>query len=616
MKPLPLCRIYQYMNNMTYHHLSVLVHRRAEKYGDKVALKYRDYETSQWIPITWNQFSQTVRQVANALVELGVQEEENIGIFSQNKPECLYVDFGAFANRAVTIPLYATSSPAQAQYIINDAQIRYIFVGEQFQYDAAFSVFGFCQSLQQLIIFDRAVVRDPRDMTSIYFDEFLETGKGLPNNDIVEERTSRASDDDLANILYTSGTTGEPKGVMLHHSNYMEAFRIHDIRLVDMSDQDISMNFLPLTHVFEKAWTYLCIHKGVQICINLRPVDIQTTIKEIRPTLMCSVPRFWEKVYAGVQEKIAQETGLKKAMMLDAIKVGKIHNIDYLRKGKTPPLMNQLKYKFYEKTVYALLKKTIGIENGNFFPTAGAAVPDEICEFVHSVGINMLVGYGLTESTATVSCFLNEGYEIGSVGTIMPDVEVKIGEENEILLRGKTITKGYYKKAEATAAAIDKDGWFHTGDAGYLKGDQLYLTERIKDLFKTSNGKYVSPQALETKLAIDRYIDQIAIIADQRKFVSALIVPVYGFVKDYAKEKGIEYKNMEELLQHPKILGLFRARIDTLQQQFAHYEQVKRFTLLPEPFSMERGELTNTLKLKRPVVAKNYKELIDKMYEE
>ena len=616
MKPLPLCRIYQYMNNMTYHHLSVLVHRRAEKYGDKVALKYRDYETSQWIPITWNQFSQTVRQVANALVELGVQEEENIGIFSQNKPECLYVDFGAFANRAVTIPLYATSSPAQAQYIINDAQIRYIFVGEQFQYDAAFSVFGFCQSLQQLIIFDRAVVRDPRDMTSIYFDEFLETGKGLPNNDIVEERTSRASDDDLANILYTSGTTGEPKGVMLHHSNYMEAFRIHDIRLVDMSDQDVSMNFLPLTHVFEKAWTYLCIHKGVQICINLRPVDIQTTIKEIRPTLMCSVPRFWEKVYAGVQEKIAQETGLKKAMMLDAIKVGKIHNIDYLRKGKTPPLMLHLKYKFYEKTVYALLKKTIGIENGNFFPTAGAAVPDEICEFVHSVGINMLVGYGLTESTATVSCFLNQGYEIGSVGTVMPDVEVKIGEENEILLRGKTITKGYYKKAEATAATIDKDGWFHTGDAGYLKGDQLYLTERIKDLFKTSNGKYVSPQALETKLAIDRYIDQIAIIADQRKFVSALIVPVYGFVKDYAKEKGIEYKDMEELLQHPKILGLFRARIDTLQQQFAHYEQVKRFTLLPEPFSMERGELTNTLKLKRPVVAKNYKEVIDKMYEE
>ena len=593
-----------------------MVHRQAEKYGDKVALKYRDYETSQWIPITWNKFSQTVRQAANALVALGVEEQRNIGIFSQNKPECLFTDFAAFANRLVTIPLYATSSSAQAQYIINDAQIRFLFVGEQFQYDAAFSAFGFCHSLQKLIIFDRNVVLDPRDKTSIYYDEFLALGKDLPHNNVVEERTARASDEDLANILNTSGTTGEPKGVMLHHFNYREAIRIHDIRLTAMTDKDVSMNFLPLTHVFEKAWTYLCIHRGVQVCINLRPADIQTTIKEIRPTLMCSVPRFWEKVYAGVQEKIAQETGLRKAMMLDAIKVGKMHNIDYLRVGKTPPLLLHLKYKFYEKTIYALLKKTIGIENGNFFPTAGAAVPDEICEFVHSVGINMIVGYGLTESTATVSCFPDKGYEIGSVGTLMPDVEVKIGENNEILLRGKTITTGYYRKPEATADAIDKDGWFHTGDAGHLKDGHLYLTERIKDLFKTSNGKYVSPQALETKLAIDRYIDQIAVIADQRKFVSALIVPVYGFVKDYAKEKGLEYKDMADLLQHPKVQALFRARIDTLQQQFAHYEQVKRFTLLPEPFSMERGELTNTLKLKRSVVATNYKELIDKMYEE
>lgn len=601
---------------MAYHHLSVLVHRQAEKYGDKIALKYRDYETSQWIPITWNAFSRTVRQTANAMVTLGVEEQENIGVFSQNKPECLYTDFAAFANRVVSIPLYATSSSAQAQYIIEDAKIRFLFVGEQYQYDAAFSIFGLCQSLQQLIIFDRAVVKDSRDMTSVYFDEFLESAKDLQYNEVVNERMARASDDDLANILYTSGTTGEPKGVMLHHFNYREALHIHDVRLPFMTDQDVSMNFLPLTHVFEKAWTYLCIHRGVQICINLRPADIQTTIKEIRPTLMCSVPRFWEKVYAGVQEKIAQETGLRKAMMLDAIKVGKMHNIDYLRVGKTPPLMLHLKYKFYEKTIYALLKKTIGIENGNFFPTAGAAVPDEICEFVHSVGINMVVGYGLTESTATVSCFLNTGYEIGSVGVPMPDVEIKIGESNEILLRGKTITTGYYKKPMATAAAIDEEGWFHTGDAGYLKDGQLFLTERIKDLFKTSNGKYISPQALETKLAIDRYIDQITVIADQRKFVSALIVPVYDFVKDYAKEKGIEYESMEELLQQPKVQALFRARIDTLQQQFAHYEQVKRFTLLPEPFSMERGELTNTLKLKRSVVVKNYKEIIDKMYEE
>ena len=601
---------------MIYHHLSVLVHRQAEKYGEKIALKYRDYDTAQWMPVTWNQFSAVVLRVSRALAALGVGELENVGVFSQNKPECLYTDFGAFANRAVSIPLYATSSSAQVQYIVNDAQIRFLFVGEQYQYDTAFHAFGFCRHLQRLIIFDPKVQRDARDVTSMYFDEFLSLGDAQGLETVVDERTSHCVEDDLANILYTSGTTGEPKGVMLSHSNYIAAFRAHDIIFTSLTDQDVSMNFLPLTHIFEKAWTFFCLHRGIQVCINLHPQDIQMTIKEVHPTAMCSVPRFWEKVYAGVQERIDQETGLRRRLIEDAIRVGRAHNIDYVRVGKTPPIGLHLKYLFYEKTVYHLLKKTIGIENGTFFPTAGATVSDEICTFAHSVGINLLVGYGLTESTATVSCFGLTHYEIGSVGTIIPGLEVKIGENSEILLRGKTITAGYYKRPEANAAAFDAEGWFHTGDAGYLKGNDLYLTERLKDLFKTSNGKYISPQALETKLAIDRYIDQIAIIADQRKFVSALIVPVYPLVEAYAKEKGLEWHSREELLAHPKVEALFRARIDTLQQPFAHYEQVKRFTLLPAPFSMERGELTNTLKLRRAVVAEHYKDLIEKMYEE
>ncbi|MFA6769284.1 MAG: long-chain fatty acid--CoA ligase [Parabacteroides sp.] len=600
---------------MAYYHLSVLVHRQAEKYGDKIALKYRDYRTSTWIPITWNQFSQTVRQTASAMVALGIEEEENVGIFSQNMPEWFYIDFAAFANRAVTIPFYATSSMPQVQYIIDDAQIRFMFVGEQYQYDVAFKTFYLCHSLKKLIIFDRSVVKDQRDESSLYFDEFIKMGEGLSHNNVVEERTARASFDDLANILYTSGTTGEPKGVMIPHSCYLHQLHVHDERLKTMTDKDISMNFLPLTHVFEKAWCYLCIHKGVQICINLRPSDIQKTIKEIRPTLMCSVPRFWEKVYAGVKEKIASETGLRRRMMEDAIKVGKIHNIDYLRVGKKPPLLNRLKYEFYDKTIYSLLKKTIGIENGNFFPTAGAAVSSEVSEFVHSVNINMIVGYGLTESTATVSCFPNVNYEIGSVGTLLSGVEVKIADDGEILIRGGLVARGYYKKPEITAKAFEKDGWFHTGDAGYLKGNCLYLTERLKDLFKTSNGKYIAPQALETKLVVDRYIDQVAIIADKRKFVSALIIPEYSMVEDYAKENNIQYKNLADLLQNDKIIELFTSRINTLQQSFASYEQVKHFVLLPEPFSMKNGELTNTLKLKRLVIAEHYKDIIDKIYE-
>lgn len=601
---------------MNYHHLAVLVDKQAEKYGDRTALKYRDYETASWKSISWNEFAKTNRIVANALVSLGLQEEENVAIFSQNKPECLYVEYAAFANRAVAVPMYPTSSQLQAQYIINDAGIRFLFVGEQYQYDTAFPLLHNCQTLEKLIIFDKNVKKKSNDVTSIYFDELLAMGSELPHNNVVTDRVKRATADDLANILYTSGTTGEPKGVMLHHSCYLEVCRIHDIRLTTMTDKDISMNFLPMTHVFEKAWCHLCIHKGVVICVNLRPTDIQTSIKEIRPTLMCSVPRFWEKVYAGVQEKINDSKGITKMLMIDAIKVGKAHNIDYLRLGKTPPMALHLKYKFYEKTIYQLLKKTIGLENGNFFPTAGAAVPDAIYEFVRSVGIGMITGYGLTESSATVSCSWGEQTEIGSVGKVMPDVEVKIGEDNEVLLRGKTITKGYYKKAEETAKAIDADGWFHTGDAGYFKNGELFLTERIKDLFKTSNGKYIAPQALETRLVVDRYIDQLVIIADQRKFVSALIIPSYNLVEEYAKEKQIAYTDMKDLLKKPEIHELFRQRIDTLQQQFTNYEQIKRFSLLPEPFSMERGEMTNTLKIKRPVIAENYKDIIDEMYKE
>ena len=601
---------------MALQEMTVLVHRQAAKYGDKPALKYKDYDTETWIPVGWNEFDRIVRLAANALVALEVEEQENVGIFSQNKPECLYTDFAAFANRAVTIPLYATSSPLQVQYIVNDACIRYLFIGEQFQYDAAFSVFGYCETLKQMIIFDRSVRKDPRDLTSLYWDEFLELGKGLPHQALVDERTARVDEHDLMNILYTSGTTGEPKGVMLRYSNYNEIFRVHDDLLSTLTDHDVSLNFLPLTHIFEKAWTYFCLHRGTLVCVNLRPAEVQQSLREVRPTVMCSVPRFWEKVYQGVHERIANESPLRRALMLNALKVGREHNLDYVRLGKTPPLMLRMKYKFYEKTIYALLKKTIGLENGNFFPTAGAAVSDEICEFAHSVGLNMMVGYGLTESTATVSLYQVQDFVIGSVGNIIPGLEVKINENSEILLRGKTITDGYYKKPRATAEAFDADGWFHTGDAGYLHDGHLYLTGRIKELFKTSNGKYISPQALETRLTIDRYIDQIAIIADRRKFVSALIVPVYEYVKEYAARKNISYNSMEELLKHPKILALFQARIDTLQQQFAHYEQVKRFVLLPRPFSMEQGELTNTLKLRRAVVAEHFKDVIDKIYEE
>ena len=601
---------------MSQTRFSVLIHQQAKKYGDRVALKHRDYKTSTWIPTTWNQFSDTVATVSNALIEMGVGVQENIGVFTQNKPESLFMDFGAFGIRAVTVPLYATSSEAQVHYILEDAGIRYLFVGEQQQYDVAFRVMALSPTLKQIIVFDREVKFDARDESTIYFDDFLAMGKNRQHQAEVDKRTAESDTEDLMNILYTSGTTGESKGVMLSHAGYEAVMDAHIDRFPTFNENDVVINFLPFTHVFERAFSCWCLCVGAEMNINLRPQDIQMTIKEVRPTVMCSVPRFWEKVYSGVNEVIASATGVKKTLMQDAIKVGREHNVNYVCKGKTPPLWLHMKYKFYEKTIYSLLKKTLGLDRGSFFPTAGAAIPPAVQEFVLSVGINMLAGYGLTESIATVSCENLYDHEIGSVGKLMPHMQVKFGENDEILLKGPAITKGYYKKEAVTKASFTEDGWFRTGDAGYIKDGFLFLTERIKDLFKTSNGKYIAPQAIETKMVVDRYIDQISIIADERKFVAALIVPDYKLVEKFAADKGIQYASMAELLKHDAVMELFKERIDTLQQQFAHYEQIKKFTLLPEPFSMAKGELTNTLKIKRSVLNKNYAAEIEAMYSE
>ena len=601
---------------MSQTRFSVLIHQQAKKYGDRVALKHRDYKTNTWIPTTWNQFSDTVATVSNALIEMGVGVQENIGVFTQNKPESLFMDFGAFGIRAVTVPLYATSSEAQVHYILEDAGIRYLFVGEQQQYDVAFRVMALSPTLKQIVVFDREVKFDARDESTIYFDDFLAMGKNRQHQAEVDKRTAESDTEDIMNILYTSGTTGESKGVMLSHAGYEAVMDAHIDRFPSFNENDVVINFLPFTHVFERAFSCWCLCVGAEMNINLRPQDIQMTIKEVRPTVMCSVPRFWEKVYSGVNEVIASATGVKKTLMQDAIKVGREHNVNYVCKGKTPPLWLHMKYKFYEKTIYSLLKKTLGLDRGSFFPTAGAAIPPAVQEFVLSVGINMLAGYGLTESIATVSCENLYDHEIGSVGKLMPHMQVKFGENDEILLKGPAITKGYYKKEAVTKASFTDDGWFRTGDAGYVKDGFLFLTERIKDLFKTSNGKYIAPQAIETKMVVDRYIDQISIIADERKFVAALIVPDYKLVEKFAADKGIQYASMAELLKHDAVMELFKERIDTLQQQFAHYEQIKKFTLLPEPFSMAKGELTNTLKIKRSVLNKNYAAEIEAMYSE
>lgn len=595
-------------------HLSVLIHSQAKKYGNRTALVRQDFGGSKWTNVSWNQFSANVKKVSNALLALGLKPQDKIAVFSQNCAEYLYTDFGAYGIRVVSIPFYATTSGQQVQYMVNDASVRLVFVGEQEQYDKAHNIHSVCPSLERIIVFDRHVRLSMHDPEAMYFDDFLKLGEDLPHEREVEALWKEANDDDLCNILYTSGTTGDSKGVMLTYGQYAAALKAND-ECVPLTEKDRVIDFLPFTHIFERGWAYLAISEGCTLIVNTDPHKIQQSMRETHPTCMSSVPRFWEKVYQAVRAKIDRSSGMQQKMFYKAWNIGKKYNVDYLAKGKRPPLSLRLQYAIANKTVLGLVRSQIGLEHPNIFPTAGAYVSPDVQEFVHSIGIGMVVGYGLTESLATVSCnHLDEGYTIGSVGQPINGIEIKIGENSEILLKGPTITKGYYKRPEQNKAAFDADGFFHTGDAGYLKNGELYLTERIKDLFKTSNGKYIAPQMIEALLLVDKFVDQVAVIADQRKFVSALVVPEYGALEEWARARGIKFADRVELCENKEVNAMMMERIDILQQSLAHYEQIKRFTLLPHHFSMEKGEITNTLKLRRGMVNKHYKDIIDGMY--
>lgn len=597
-------------------HLSVLIHEQAKKYGARGALTFRSFGSKSWKTVSWKQFSLRVMQVSNALIHLGVKPQESIGVFAQNCIQYLYADFGAYGVRAITIPFYATCSEQQIKYMIHDAQVRILFVGEQEQFEKARRIFALCPSLERVIIFDRSVQIGEQDSFALYFEDFIALGEDLSHQTEVEERWAAANDEDICNILYTSGTTGDSKGVVLTYGQYHAAM-IANYQCVPVRESDRVMDFLPITHIFERGWLYLCLTVGAHIIINTYPKEIQESMREMHPTCMCAVPRFWEKMYIAVKEKIDNSNPLQKKLFNRALAVGKKYNIDYLSHGKRPPRALSIEYEMYNKTVMALVRKQIGLEKAHIFPTAGAYVSPEVEMFTHSIGICMQVGYGLTESLATVSCdHVDKPYTIGSVGRPIEGIEIKIGENSEILLKGPTITSGYYQREHINEVAFDEDGFFHTGDAGYLKDGELYLTERIKDLFKTSNGKYVAPQMIEAMLLVDKYIDQAVIIADQRKFVSALIVPEFRLLEEYAHDHGIAFNSREEICGDARIVKMMLDRILTLQQSLAHYEQVKRITLVPHHFTMERGELTNTLKIKRPAINKNYKDIINKMYEE
>ena len=600
------------------YHFAEYPHQFRTRYPNKPLLRYYSRQSEKWVKLNGEQVANRCLAAAKGLAYLQLKKGDRVAIYSPNTVQGLCTELGIFMMRGVSVPLYATSTPDQVAFVVEDAEVETMFVGGQFQYNNAYEVQQRCPMLRRLIIIDPAVVLAEGDTSSMYYDEFIRRGDSVTYENKANVTSSEALATDLAVIIYTSGTSGQSKGVMLHHSNFIEQVYAHQLKYPFISPRDISMCFLPLNHIFEKAWTYLCLSMGVSIAILSDPKKILDALPMVRPTMMSNVPRFWEKVYMGVQDKINQAPTPIRGVMRHAIRIGERYFFDYINVGKKAPLHLSMLFSIYDHTLFAKVRKTIGLQRGRFFPTAGAAISPEIYRFLRSINVPMVVGYGLSETTATVSSCPLVGFDLNSIGTIMPALQVKIDPEtSEILIKGPTVTSGYYHNDAANAEAFTEDGFFRTGDAGRLEGDTLYFTERIKDLFKTANGKYIAPQMLEGMLTIDPIIEQVAIIGDGYKFVSALIYPNWEVLRREARQRGIDTSVSDEALaENHELHRLMTTHIEQALSSVAQYEKVKRFVLLTEPFSMEKGELTNTLKIRRKVINEHFAKEIASMYEE
>ncbi len=595
--------------NLEKFHLVARLASQAAHYGDREALRY--WENGQLCSLSWRVFYEEIQKIANALLHYQVGVQENIGIFAPNSPQWTMVDMAAAHIRACAVPIYATNTADQAAYIINNAGIKILFVGEKEQYEKVAQIRQACPELQLVVLFNEALLKE-RGASVCTLSQFIAAPQGKIYEAELKERFDQRNLQDFYTIIYTSGTTGNPKGVLIDYENVAYQFINHDDRLA-VVEGNVSMSFLPLSHVYERMWVAYVFHKGVINCYLDDTNRVAEALKEVKPHYMCVVPRLLEKIYTKIYENVGKQSLVKRIVFAAATRIAKIQ-LGRTKKGKYPSFVLKKLYNVADKLVFQKLKAALG-GNIQMIPCGGALLEPSIGRFFRAIGVNVTLGYGMTETTATVSCWDDKKFKLKSVGTLVPHIQAKIGENNEILLKGGSITKGYYNNPEENAKAFTEDGFLRTGDAGYIdKEGNIFITERIKELMKTSNGKYIAPQQIEGKVGKDSFIEQIAIIADARKYVSALIVPNYDALSEYAKSLNLKYKNYSELIKNSQIVEFFQKRLQNLQQELAAYEQIKRFTLLTTPFSINNDELTPTLKLKRKNIYKNYFREIEAMY--
>ncbi|QXX83271.1 long-chain fatty acid--CoA ligase [Providencia sp. R33] len=599
--------------NLYPYHLVNRLRSRINANESASRIAFSQWNNGQQSSLTWNEVGERTSAISRHLLALEVSTQENIGLFAHNSMNWSLIDLASLQIRAVTVPLYATSSVEQAAYIINDANIKVLFVGEQMQYDVACQLPALCPQLKMIVVIDEGVELIDNSVPTLYLSTFM--AQAQPEYQMeLDARIAAHNLSDLFTIIYTSGTTGEPKGVMLDYYNMAAQLYLHDERL-QLTEEDISLSFLPLSHVFERAWSFYVMHVGA---LNVYLTDtnlVREALADVKPTVMCAVPRFYEKVYSAVQSKVSKAPWARRMLFKIAISLGK-RRIKALSKGGAPSLINRAIFPLADKLVLSKIREGLG-GRIRFMPAAGARLDDDVIAFFLSAGVDIKYGYGMSETCATVSCWEEGKYPLGSIGTPLSSVEVRIGKDDEIQVKGPVVMKGYYNRPNETLDTFTSDGWLKTGDAGKIDAQgNLYITDRLKDLMKTSNGKYIAPQMIEGVLGQDKFIEHIAVIADTRKFVSALIVPCYDSLEEYAHSINLKYRDRLELLKDSNIVALFEARLKELQKNIENFHQVKRFTLLPTTFSMEKGELTPTLKLRRKIISERYQLEIESMYKE
>jgi len=597
---------------MTAATLTEMFLNTVKTYSSKTALMNK--VEGQYQGITYQEFGERVKKLALGLASLGVKKGDRVALLSENRPEWAFSDLAILSLGAINVPIYPTLIPKQIEYILNDSEAKVIITSRPDQTSKIIAIIKNLPVLKYIITIDPP---DTRIEKMLSLNQLSEKGQnfGREHPDYYDQAAKAVAPDDPAGIIYTSGTTGNPKGVILTHNNFLSNAK-GGVATINIVSQDTFLSFLPLCHVFERlGGHFVPLLAGATIAYAESIDTVAQNLGEVKPTIMTSVPRFFEKMYTRVMDSARAGGAIKQKIFNWAIRVGKKY-VAAQAKGNVGIVLRK-KHNLAHKLVFSKLHERVG-GNLRFFVSGGAPLPREIGEFFHYVGIKILEGYGLTETSPIIALSLEHKFKFGTVGPVLEKggVEVKIAEDGEILTRGPHVMKGYYKKPAETKEAIDDNGWLHTGDIGFLDEDGfLVITDRKKNILVTSGGKNIAPAPIENLLSTSPLIDQVMVIGDKRKFLSALIVPNFEALQSYAGEQNIPFKNNEELVNNLKVRQFVTNEVERLSANQARFEQVKAFHLMPEPFTLEAGELTPTLKIKRKVVEEKYADLIDSMYE-